>query len=327
MNWQELVRSGIRQAKSRVVIASPDVDGLLCAQALTSNENFRLGGLYTTSWLILFDDTSVEDAMDGLWVDHDVFHPRIINFGQHLINITPHDTREFQSEHSFNPNELYGQTLKASFTGIKGKKQDKYPFGTIHYLLAATAGISVRDDHGLYYCLAHADGTWANMIKYPVNCHIWANKMFELEELQFFNHLCTEYGEKSRHLAMHQRLVADLLDAGIERRGSQSSGGDAIPPEWRCVQGHQGLAYRKGQDPGRYLDKLNAIIAVLTKWSEMKCPLPNKITTLINGVTDTAYPNRVAEQGLANFMKERRIFSHAIKGFREIRFTEAFLGH
>lgn len=323
--WRQRIREGIRNVQSGVVVASPDSDGLCCALLLSELFGLRLGGVYTTTWLLLFDGTTVQQACDGLWVDHDVFDPRITNFGQHLINFSAHDTALFSSNLSFNPNEHFGQVFADSFRGCRPKKRDKYPFGTVHYLLDALDVPFPEWGSRQFTCLAHSDGTWANFFKYPLNCQLWSVLMFSESAQEYFYHLGTDYGRRENELLAHKDLVLALQEAGVSRRGSQTSCAEYVPREWRAVQGSQGKTFRSGTDVAKYLADLRRIICILSDWTGWRGRLPETVTCAIRGETDTDYPNKVQEQGLDQFMSSNRVFSHAIKGFREIRFTRSFL--
>ncbi len=324
--WREPLLRSWDEWDGRLVVASPDVDGLLCAALAAHLRGARLAGLYTTSSLLLLDGADLAAAKDALWLDHDIFHPDILCFGQHLINFAPHDTRDFQSGGCFNPNEFFGQVYADSFSGVRGKRRDKYPFGTIHFLLAALDGGDENLTSSRLAVLAHADGVWANCIKYPVNCEIWRNLMFGEDLSTFFVEVLGSYPKRGDQHEVHLNLVRGLQAAGVSRRGSESAGAGQIPDHLKPLQGMQAVAYAHGHDLENYLGKVRRVLDLLKQATGWNVNLPDSVSSAHRAEVAQDYPDKVEKRGFRNFMTEEKIFSHAIKGQTSIRFTRSFLG-
>ncbi len=50
----------------KYIITSPDIDGILSACLLGSKFGAKLAGVYTTRYLILFDNATADDAKNAL---------------------------------------------------------------------------------------------------------------------------------------------------------------------------------------------------------------------------------------------------------------------
>ena len=155
----------------KYIITSPDIDGILSACLLGSKFDAKLAGVYTTRYLILFDNATADDAKNALWLDHDVSEEGVQCMGQHLVNHSELDKLPKRGDNSFNPNNYFQQTWKKSFHGsnMRKGKRDKYPYATIHFLMAGL-GISDPEKYTTHFhLLAHADGSWATCVDYKVN--------------------------------------------------------------------------------------------------------------------------------------------------------------
>ncbi|HIB23095.1 MAG TPA: hypothetical protein EYO22_00055 [Candidatus Poseidoniales archaeon] len=70
----------------KYIITSPDIDGILSACLLSNKYGAKLSGIYTTRYLILFDNATSSDAKRALWLDHDISEQGIQCMGQHLVD-------------------------------------------------------------------------------------------------------------------------------------------------------------------------------------------------------------------------------------------------
>ena len=178
-DWMPQFNRTLDAWDGKFIITSPDVDGLLSSTFLCNQTGAKLIGVYTTSHLILFDEHTKADAINAIWVDHDISHPGIICMGQHLVRLEVDDNLPTRHEPNFNPNLIWPVAWKNCFNGRQVSKVDKYPFATIHYLMR---GMKVPDPEPhttAYSLLAHADGTWVTSYDYPFNCNQWREWMFK----------------------------------------------------------------------------------------------------------------------------------------------------
>ena len=70
--WISTFNEAIQAWDGKFIITSPDVDGMLSACLLANEFGARLVGVYTTRYLILFDDINVNQVKNALWLDHDI---------------------------------------------------------------------------------------------------------------------------------------------------------------------------------------------------------------------------------------------------------------
>ena len=306
------------------IITSPDIDGILSACLLGSKFGAKLAGVYTTRYLILFDNVTAEEAKNALWLDHDISEDGIQCMGQHLVDHSELDTLPKRGKNSFNPNNYFRQTWKKSFHGsnIKAGKRDKYPYATIHFLMA---GMGVPDPEKYtkhFHLLAHADGSWATCVDYKVNTQSWKEIMFDSSRtlVQILNQ---NYVQDLRNLEGHSQMVDELIRLGVAKRKSRSGRSSRIPEGWRNLQGKQSISYRENSDPQEWLGKFNGILnyaSLTTKW---RIELPSFVSEMHRGIVlELSNRGEVKDGDFDQFMYDEDIFSHAITGAGTMRFTK-----
>ena len=172
VNWHsdlsKVLEEWAKSNKKHHIVISPDVDGLTSAAILNSIFPVKIIGIYTTTHLLLLDDHTKEEAKDALWLDHDISQKGIRSVGQHLVLHKPTDKLPLRDKRSWNPNVWVKQAWSESFAGVGGKKRDKYPYGTAHFLwdLAHRKEVPTPEQIAI---LAHADGTWFAIACYKAN--------------------------------------------------------------------------------------------------------------------------------------------------------------
>ena len=298
------------------MILSADVDGLLSASIVASAYPVRVVGIYTTKDLVLLDGANEHDAAKALWLDHDVSEPGVRCVGQHLVHHKTTDSLPRREPESFNPNVWRTQAWENSFSGRAGKKRDKYPYGTCHFL-AEALGIDPGDSSSpLSALLAHADGTWRTVIDYRANALIWFRDMFEGSA--FLKHLGNEWAGSEIHLAEHARIVQRLLDAGVSNSASRAKIAALLPDDLKALTGRQSIRYTP-HNPQQFVAKVAKVLAVIAEEVGTRPVMGRSFTKAIEGVVDTPYPNRIDD--FDSFMVENAVFSHAFTDLRTLRYT------
>ena len=308
----------------KFIITSPDIDGILSACLLGSKYGAKLAGVYTTRYLILFDNATAYDVKNALWLDHDVSEDGIQCMGQHLVDHSELDALPKRGKNSFNPNNHFRQTWKKSFHGsnMKVGKRDKYPYATIHFLMA---GMEVPDPEKYtkhFHLLAHADGSWATCVDYKVNTLSWQMLMFDSSRtlVQILN---DNYVHDFRNLEGHSKMVDELIHLGIAKRSSRSGASSLIPEDWRNIQGKQSISYRKNSDPQEWLEKFNGILNYVSSTTNWGIELPRFVSEMHKGlVLELSNRGEVKDGEFDQFMYDEEIFSHAITGAGTMRFTK-----
>ena len=308
----------------KYIITSPDIDGILSACLLADKFGAKLAGVYTTRYLILFDGCGAKEAKNALWLDHDISEEGIQCMGQHLVDHSELDMLPKRGKNSFNPNNYFRQTWKKSFHGSRMKegKRDKYPYATIHFLMAGMEIPSPPKFTKHFHLLAHADGSWGTCVDYKVNTMTWKSTMFGNTQL-VVNILNEGYVNDDQNFAGHSNLVEDLVSLGVAKRSSRSGPSSLIPSRWQNLQGKQSINYRKNSPPNEWLTKFNGILGYVSKATGWEIEIPSRVTELHRGlVLEVSNRGEIEDGDFDQFMFDENIFSHAITGAGTMRFTK-----
>ena len=300
-------------------MTSPDIDGLISAAFIAREYRARLVGLYTTSHLLLFDSHGVPDAKGALWLDHDINHSAIQCIGQHLIAHRAGDRLPTRHPHCFNPNMFFAQPWSDSFKGVRGRNRDKYPFATCHLLLDAH-GFSMDDCTASdLAALAHADGSILSAQRYPVNCKIWQETMFQKSD--FIDFLLSDQARLKDTLDAQRLLVSDLAEAGI-RKGGSAVRGEQSPEGFQGLSGHQSIAYASNHNLEKFREKFNRVLEVLRQKTQFHISDIEHIQNPVPGKVTKEYPDRIPAGEFDEWLRQNHVFSHAFVALSTLRYTQ-----
>lgn len=318
-NWRsDLLRVLDQWAnQSSGVVLSADVDGLVSCALLAQRYPVQVIGVYTTTHLVLLDGASESDAADALWLDHDVSQPGIKCVGQHLVHHKPTDHLPLREPDSFNPNVWQRQSWADSFSGRSGRRRDKYPYGTCHFLAHAFGVDPGSDDSELAALLAHADGTWRTVVDYQANADIWYELMFRGNN--FLQHLRDNWAASPAHLQTHSEVVAILNSLGVSKTPSRAKIAALLPEQLRALTGRQSVLFNI-RDFQPSVDKVDLVLKYISSQVGSSPTMSQKHTKTVTGVVETPYPNTIKD--FDQFMLENQIFSHAFTDLRTLRFTK-----
>lgn len=333
-HWKDALKRTFDAWNGKHVITSPDVDGLLCARlVLDRYPKAQLIGVYDTKRLVMFGaQTTWKDAREALWVDLDVLC-NVLCIGQHLIQKEPSDQLPTRHPFSFNPNVHYEQPYWDSFKAGQAGTRDKYPFGTVHFLMDYF-GITDAATYA-WPLIAHADGAWINAVKYADNCNRWSNEMFTDSVLErLLNY--TEYPE---HLETHtctveqlQRLIGTCM--GHSRTNCTADEQRLLSSKWLALKGNQSIECR-GEDHETWIDRFKRVwdyVGTETMWAP-KAAVDFTIglhqTGIVRSITHFPlrdehgrfYPAPKVFQTLDTFTVIEEVFSFAITFRNTLRFT------
>jgi hypothetical protein len=323
VSWtQELMRVlDASEGSHHEVVVSPDVDGLISAAVLASHKPVRIIGAYTTSHLLLGSGVSKERAADAIWLDHDVSEPGVRCIGQHLVLRKAGDLLPRREALSFNPNIWSPQTWDKSFAGVSGKKRDKYPYGTAHFLAVALGKTVERLTPEQKALFAHADGTWRTAVDYRSNAIIWRDLMFVGDPL--IEYLLDDYQSKARDLEVHGVVVQQLLAAGIQAQQSRAPRAQLLPPHLKALTGNQSVSGRAGLQPAAYYERVASVARLIAEFFNAKVEMVMPFGSIISGEYHSLYPNALpaGHEHFDPFMEQWEIFSHAFTDFRSLKVT------
>lgn len=353
-DWRAKLARLFADWNGRHIITSPDIDGVLCALLVLQRfPEARLLGFYDTRQIVLLRcatrGSMWKEARDALWLDEDVMG-NVRCIGQHLLQKEHDDRLPERHALSFNPNIHFGQIYSDSFhCGREPGKRDKYPFGTVHFLMDYF-GV---DDPAQFASpiVAHADGSFLTAVKYRDNCRLWAEQMFRPHLLDRL----LKYVDTEGNVAEHRRVVESVVTLagpclGKSRASSSGSGsGSSSAPsqEWLDLQGKQSIecpSYNKHAPEAEQVAALHVWLRHLQRvwqFAEQETgwhPKPQQtnfalgayligtVATLdrfpdVDKVTGLYYPTPKNYQSLDLFIEAFNIFSFSITGNKCLRFT------
>jgi len=300
--------------KKRHIVISPDVDGLTSAAILNSMYPVKIIGIYTTTHLLLLDDHTKEEAKDALWLDHDISQIGVRCVGQHLVLHRSTDKLPLRDPRSWNPNIWVKQAWTDSFSGVGGKKRDKYPYGTAHFLWDLAHRNETPSPEQVAI-LAHADGTWFALDCYKANGQIWKDLMFN--DSAWVEKLLNYRNEHPAH-PLHKKFTDELFEIGYSSQ-SRSPKAQLLPAELKPLVGRQSLTIRITSKPERYLGKITQGLKLIGGHIKSIPEIGTKPQLLMSGKRELLYPNRI--DSLDKLMVDEQIFSHAFTDLRSLSYT------
>jgi hypothetical protein len=303
---------------ARLLVVSPDVDGMAAAALVSARFAGRVAGIYTTTHLVLLDGATPADLADALWLDHDISEPGVRCIGHHLIQLSDQNRLPRRHPVSFNPNQFFGQTYRESFRGRSGRARDKYPFGTSHMILRLIGGVSAPRGSRALAVLAHADGSWSTPLDYPVNCGIWQELMYEDDPV--ISHLCSDYTLHPENLQAHAALVQEVAANGrVRSASSRRQGLGGLPEAWQSLTGRQAINGQAAGNTGVFVQRFHEVMDIIGRGLGVEPDVGETATGVLSGRVETPYPNQVRD--LDELMMSEPIFSHAIVDQRKLRYT------
>lgn len=126
--------------KCNKIVVNTDIDGVLSAYVLCKYCGCEIVGFSNSRDCVWWREDKMRDVFDAVYLDMYVAHPKVLTIDQHII---AHDAAmaaqldEFgtklnpniENVRTFMPNESYAR---------------KYPFGTVHYILAKLGQMGVE---------------------------------------------------------------------------------------------------------------------------------------------------------------------------------------
>ncbi|MBV6513688.1 MAG: hypothetical protein FMNOHCHN_03223 [Ignavibacteriaceae bacterium] len=243
-------------------ILSPDSDGLLCGLLMSHYFGWNIKGFYDGKILVLEQGTR---AVDCIFLDMEVFREPIRSVGQHMLlynrNQIPGNWENFAN--CFSPNNLRSYDGQHNF-------RLKYPFGTIHLLLAVlwlAAEIVVQES--AITPLLFADGTWMNLLGYTENSLNWIYYLRADDTRSPLHQVFV-----NDHYSLYELMVA--MDHFLRRRDELSvsrergdriaitlRGGDQLPHNLEL----RGTGYAFRDEPKKRGESFIRILSELTEWN------------------------------------------------------------
>lgn len=247
------------------MVISNDLDGFLSASFLSEHLNWGLVGVYTMNSLHMTDgiveempntQEELEDVLKKqkiVFVDHDINHPDILSIGHHILRwseTTP--AGRHIPETSINPNLMRGITCK--------QFERKYPFATIHLLLAGAPHSHTFVNRRFLTLLLHTDSSLKNAFNYQSNALDWLEWLGAYEEsspLQPFCRMLHAYNP-----------VACLKEM------------DALAEDFRRI-GVKPKSQAQIENPSEETDSIRRIFDYIESLTGWRCGFTESFTTVV----------------------------------------------
>lgn len=114
------------------IIINTDIDGILSGLILTNIIGCKVVGFSNSADKVWLNHNLITNPKDGVYIDMYVSHPDVITIDQHIIAANEsHANILMKNPNKFNPNLEQIRCFQPS-----SLYYIKYPFGTIHYLIA-----------------------------------------------------------------------------------------------------------------------------------------------------------------------------------------------
>lgn len=210
------------------MVISCDLDGILSAMLLQATLGWRVVGYYNGETLWLQDEARCIYRDLTVFVDHDINREEIPSIGHHMLQWGP-DTppgKLIQSS-SVNPNILRGVNIRDGW-------QRKYPFGTLHFLLACFNSLGLLTSHivpgrDFVPVLLQVDSVIESAVRYPQNVLDWLAWLGSTERDSPLYPLCRVVLATSAMRLVKEKAALEKWIAGVGR-GRQAAIVDPVDP-------------------------------------------------------------------------------------------------
>lgn len=293
------------------IITSTDLDGLLTAALVTRISDWRLVGFFDSRDTLWLSQAGGRMPSGYVYLDIYVAQSDVLSIDQHIVaSDGPHALELTKSGNKINPN----LARTTSFEGPRGHAfTSKYPFGTVHYLLALleragmapevmfdreiASGITVMD------LFMRADGAAENTRTYAANAATWWTWLEEAGGLQ-----TRQMAERARYIAKSDEgfnTVKTRLNGVFNAMGCKSSDANFSSP-------------LKAQR----MDTVGAIVGQFWRWLDGSGETSDFDLTRFDGRHVRVQPGSSASAGL---LDRSDLFTYAYTNMRQGGFSATLL--
>jgi hypothetical protein len=198
-------------------ILSPDSDGLLCGLLMSHYLGWKIRGFYDGKILLVQKGIKPRECV---FLDMEIYRKGIKSVGQHMVMYDKEDLPSGWSAFggSISANNLREYDFKNDF-------KSKYPFGTIHLLVAIVGQRhQIKIQKSAVSPLLYTDGTFKNQFNYPENCLGWLDFLGARKEGNPLQNIFMD-----PHYSTYELMIElQRLFSGIHQIGGGRRGGDKI---------------------------------------------------------------------------------------------------
>lgn len=293
----------VTEEEQNMIIGS-DIDAIMSAAYLSEYLDWEPIGFYTDfENLYTVPSASMEDVLDAVWVDLDIYHPEIPSIGHHILNFRLNDDIPGHTN-SLNPNLLRGM--------YHGNFHRKYPLGTIHFLSwLHQQPTTVTEDQQLLYWIP--DSTWINgqSHRFRDNVRDW---LFNCIPVKFL----TDSFEWTDEADFEDSLSGSIFPR-IEKTGF-SRGRGQVTSRHRNLGGYQ-CTFNDPIKKRPELQNLVNTIADIMNWDPFEIPAGMNATRG-DRTSNYSYSKVLEEyEGIDAFLTDNDVFSYAVPNRNTLNFT------
>lgn len=161
-NEEETLRSTRERAallltKNQKCIINTDIDGILCGLVLQNALDWKVIGFYNSKETLFIDNNELGSLNDAIYIDVFIAPNQLRCIDQHIVSLDETHTRLL----SQNINKLNPNLQRIRYASDDAKDDNsykwKYPFGTVHFVIASLESIGIKVELNL-------DGIFDNAI-------------------------------------------------------------------------------------------------------------------------------------------------------------------
>jgi len=290
------------------VVMGDDLDAVLStALFLHLHPNARLVGVYHKYETVVYSGVSWQDILGAVWLDLDIAHPACRSVGHHIVRYAPDDDVPGLAN-SCNLNELTGRSVRERFT-------EKYPLGTVHFLMwLYKVQIPSRPYADLLIWLADSAYINGQSHRFRANVEHWAKQGLPLASFQ-------KSLEEIDTLEFEQRMAEFqtqvMRKAGFRRGNGQVTSRHLRLSGYQCQPGEQ-------ESIRTYVYRLLRFVCVQTGWHvRLKQIAPFERPRRAVGRRKIMPVKELQETTLAEFLREREVFSYVFQSRRSLNYTHS----
>ena len=127
---------------NKKIIINSDIDGVLSGLILTNFTNCEVVGFSNSDNTVWIDKSKTNSIYDAVYIDMFVANSNVKCIDQHIVSVNEQHYRILNA----NPNKLNPNFDNPRFHLPNNSYYNKYPFGTIHYLIAILESEGIRVD-------------------------------------------------------------------------------------------------------------------------------------------------------------------------------------
>ena len=128
--------------ESKKIIINSDIDGVLSGLILSNFANCVVVGFSNSDNMVWIDQTKINTIYDAVYIDMFVANSNVKCIDQHIVSVNEEHHRILNA----NPNKLNPNFDNPRFHLPNNSYYNKYPFGTIHYLIAILESEGIKVD-------------------------------------------------------------------------------------------------------------------------------------------------------------------------------------